>query len=119
MPKTVLGTGLNPEQDEAKSATALLRLDLRVCTLGPPNVKCAGCALDIPRRHVWAVLYRLVMWLTPLLGEHLCGLFWSDIPECTARRNLSHVLTHLHGLFPAPEVLLCTDDSIALDPQQT
>jgi DNA-binding SARP family transcriptional activator len=82
-------------------------------------VKWAGCALDIPRRHVRAVLYRLVTPLTPLLGEYLCGLFWSDIPECTARRNLSHVLTHLHGLLPAPEVLLCTDDSIALDPQQT
>jgi DNA-binding SARP family transcriptional activator len=118
MPKTVFeveSKNVTPEQDEAERAEALPRPELRVYMLGPPSVEWAGCALDIPRRQVRAVLYRLATPLTPLPREHLCNLFWRDIPERTARRNLSHVLTHLRGLLPAPEVLLCTDDTIALD----
>jgi DNA-binding SARP family transcriptional activator len=87
--------------------------------LGPPNVKWTGGVLDIPRRQVRAVLYRLATSLNPIPREYLCYLFWPDTPEYTARRNLSHVLTHLHGLLPVPEVLLCTDDSITLNPQRT
>lgn len=122
MPKTVFNVG----QKDAPTAQAgpeqpagWLRPPLRVCMLGPPSVQWAGCALDIPRRQVRAVLYRLATPLTPLPREHLCSLFWPDTPECTARRNLSHVVSHLHCLLPVPEVLLCTDDSIALNPQQT
>ena len=87
--------------------------------LGPPSVTWAGCALGIPRRQVRAVLYRLATPLTPLSREHLCSLFWPDTPECTARRNLSHLLSHLHCLLPLPELLSCSDDCVALNPQQS
>ncbi|MFQ6059480.1 MAG: AAA family ATPase, partial [Anaerolineae bacterium] len=48
----------------------------------------------------------------------LCFLFWPDTPESTARRNLSHLLTHLRRALPDPEVLLASDDRIGLDPHR-
>ncbi len=92
--------------------------DLRIYLLGPPGVEWAGCPLVIPRRQARALLYRLAVQLQPVPREHLCFLFWPDTPESTARRNLSHLLTHLRRALPAPEVLLDSDDQVGLDPQR-
>lgn len=92
--------------------------ELRVYMLGPPRVTWTGCPLDIPRRQVRAILYRLATQLTPIPREHLCYLFWPDTSECAARRNLSHLLTHLRNLLPVPQIFLITDDYIALDPRR-
>jgi DNA-binding SARP family transcriptional activator len=119
MPQTVFGTGPNSKQDEAERAEAPLTPKTHVRMLGSPCVEWAGCTLAFPRRQVRAVLYRLATPLAPLPLQYLCSLFWRDIPERSARRNLSHVLTRLHGLLSAPEVLLCLNDSIALDPWRT
>ena len=91
---------------------------LRIHLLGPPKVEWAGRALDIPRRQVRALLYRLAARLQPIPREHLCFLFWPDTPDSTSRRNLSHLLTHLRRALPSPEVLLTPDDRVNLDPQQ-
>jgi DNA-binding SARP family transcriptional activator/tetratricopeptide (TPR) repeat protein len=90
--------------------------DLRIYLLGPPRVEWAGRPLPIPRRQTRALLYRLAAQLTGRLSrEHLCFLFWPDTPESTARRNLSHLLTHLRRALPAPELLLARDDRVGLD----
>lgn len=86
--------------------------------LGPPSIKWADRCLLIPRRQVRAILYRLAAQFTPIPREHLCCLFWPDSSEGTARRNLSHLLTHLRSLLPAPQVFLITDDHVALNPRQ-
>jgi DNA-binding SARP family transcriptional activator len=88
---------------------------LRVYLLGPPRVEWAGRALGIPRRQVRALLYCLAARPQPAPREHLCFLFWPDSPESTSRRNLSHLLTHLRGVLPSPEVLLTPDDHVGLD----
>jgi DNA-binding SARP family transcriptional activator len=82
-------------------------------------VKWAGQPLAIPRRQARALLYHLAARLEPVPREQLCFLFWPDTPESTARRNLSHLLTHLRRALPAPEVLLTANDCIALDPRRT
>ncbi|RME46999.1 MAG: hypothetical protein D6791_06915, partial [Chloroflexi bacterium] len=92
---------------------------LQVYLLGPPRVEWAGHPLPVPRRQTRALLYRLAAHLEPVPREQLCFLFWPDTPESAARRNLSHLLTHLRRALPAPEVLLTTEDCVALDPQQT
>lgn len=93
--------------------------ELRIYMLGPPSIEAAGGAFDIPRRQVRALLYHLATWPNPTPRQHLYGLFWPDIPEGTAHRNLSHLLTHLRRILPAPEILRISDDHIALDPQRT
>lgn len=45
-------------------------------------------------------------------------LFWPDQPESTARRSLSHYLTHLRQALPIPQVLLTSRDRVWLDPEQ-
>ena len=92
--------------------------DLAVHLLGPPIVEWAGRSLAIPRRQTRALLYYLATTLQPAPRGHLCWLFWPDIPEATARRNLSHLLTHLRRALPASEVLLVADDRVGLDPNR-
>ncbi|MDH7472772.1 MAG: AAA family ATPase [Anaerolineae bacterium] len=89
--------------------------NLRVYLLGPPCVEWVGCPCRIHRRQARALFYRLAARLEPVSREHLCFLFWSDIPESTARRHLSHLLTHLRRALPDPAVLLDYDDQVGLD----
>ena len=88
---------------------------LRVYLLGPPAVAWGNHPLLIPRRQARALLYRLATRLQPVPREQLCFLFWPDAPEATARRHLSHLLTHLRRALPIPELLLVAADQIALD----
>ena len=94
------------------------RASLRVYLLGPPRVEWAGRPLSIPRRQARALLYRLAVQLQPITREHLCFLFWPDIPESNARRNLSRLLTHLRRSLPDPDVLLTLGEQIGLDPKR-
>lgn len=92
---------------------------LQIYLLGPPEGAWAGRLLAIPRRQARAMLYHLATHLQPVPRETLCFLFWPDQPESTARRNLSHLLTHLRRAMPTPEVLLVTEDQVGLDPRET
>ncbi len=91
---------------------------LCIYLLGSPRVEWATCPLAIPRRQARALLYRLAAHLEPVPREHLCFLFWPDLPESVARRNLSHLLTHLRRALPDSEALLDIDDHVELDPRR-
>ncbi len=95
-----------------------LQPQLQLHLLGSPLVTWKNTSLDIPRRLVRALLYRLACAPRPVTRGNLQLLFWSDTPESVARRNLSHHLTHLRRAFPLPQVLLTTADEIWLDLSQ-
>ncbi|HEX9374221.1 MAG TPA: BTAD domain-containing putative transcriptional regulator, partial [Roseiflexaceae bacterium] len=42
-------------------------------------------------------------------------LFWPDVPDATARRHLTHLLTLLRRALPQPAVLLTDEEAVALD----
>lgn len=88
---------------------------LRVHLLGPPWVQAGDGLLSVPRRQVRALLYRLAASLEPIPREHLCFHFWPDTSESTARRNLSHLLTHLRRALPGSELLLTPGDHVSLN----
>jgi len=104
---------------QIEQVTGPTTMDLKIHLLGQPYVTWTGHPLSIPRRQARALLYRLATGLAPLPREHLCFLFWPDIPESNARRNLSHLLTHLRRALPAPELLLTQDDRVGLNPRRT
>ena len=93
-------------------AHAILGLTL----LGPPAVTWAGVALPIARRQTRALLYRLAVEQRPVAREHLAALFWPDVSDATARRSLTHLLTHLRRALPEPDLLVADGDRIALNP---
>lgn len=88
---------------------------LQVLLLGPPVVKSGQSTMTIPRRQVRALLYRLAVEPRPLSRSALAFLFWSDLPESTARRNLSRLLVYLSRNLPDPSVLLVDGSQIQLD----
>lgn len=102
----------------APASLATPGVNLRAYLLGSPGVEWAGRPCRIHRRQARALFYRLAARLEPVSREHLCFLFWSDIPESVARRHLSHLLTHLRRALPDPKVLLDYDDQVGLDPHR-
>ena len=91
------------------------RPHLRICLLGPPSVTCGNAPLNIPRRIVRAILYRLAGELQPIRRGDLILLFWPDETELVARRNLSHHLTHLRQILPSAQILQTCGDLVWLD----
>jgi DNA-binding SARP family transcriptional activator len=63
------------------------------------------------------LLYWPVTELAPIPRSQICVLFWPDLPDAIARRNLTHLLTLLRQALPQPAVLLAETETIALDPQ--
>ena len=91
---------------------------LRLTLLGQPNILWGGQVLPVPRRQVRALFYRLAAKPEPVNREELCFLFWSDEPPSSARRNLTHLLTHLRLALPKPDLVDINKDNVALDPLQ-
>lgn len=83
--------------------------------LGPPEVLWAGETVSITRRQTRAVLYRLAADLHPASRAQLCYLFWPDVPDATARRNLTRLLALLRHALPQPDALLADAETVALD----
>lgn len=105
--------GLEPaEQDRTLSSK-----QLHICLLGAPEVYWQDAPLAIARRQARALLYRLAATAHPVARDALCFLFWPDVGESTARRNLSRLLTILHNALPDSSLLFARDDQIVLHPQ--
>ena len=89
---------------------------LRINLLGPPAIYWGDKPISIPRRQARALLFRLAVRMRPTPREHLCFLFWPNLREVKARRNLTHLLTHLRRALPDCEDLISGDDQVALNP---
>ncbi|MEW5871654.1 MAG: AAA family ATPase [Chloroflexota bacterium] len=86
--------------------------------LGPPVTLWAGQEISFTRRQVRALLYRLSTDLRPVSREQLCFLLWCDNAYTTARRNLTHLLTHLRMALPEPGLVDFNNEYVSLDPQR-
>ena len=93
-------------------------VELYVRLFGLPMIVHDQTHLHVLRREVRALLYRLANRLEPISREQLCYLFWPNAPESTARRTLSHLLTHLRNALPVPEVIETINDYVGLDPER-
>jgi DNA-binding SARP family transcriptional activator len=107
-------SGVSP----APMSSASPEIGLQVFLLGPPLVQWAGQPLTIPRRHVRGFFYYLAARRKPVSRDQLCLLFWPDISDIEARRNLTRLLTHLRQALPVTELLAAESDQISLDTNQ-
>ncbi|MBN1249300.1 MAG: DUF2791 family P-loop domain-containing protein [Anaerolineae bacterium] len=92
---------------------------LRARLLGTPSLEVQGKVLDLPRRQVRALLFRLAAEGDLVPREQLAFLFWPDIPETKARRKLTHLLSHLRRALPNPNLILTIGDRVGLDPHRS
>ena len=91
--------------------------DFKIFLLGAPRVEWGERTLAIKRRNVRGLLYRLASNLEFVPRASLCLLFWPDESDANARRNLTHLLTHLRLELPERKMLLTTEDMVGLDAQ--
>ena len=92
---------------------------LEVKLLGSPLIAWEGSSLPLLRRQVRALLYCLATHDQFLSRDTLCFLFWSNIPDASARRHLSHLLSHLRKDLPDESLLKANKTEIGLDSQRT
>lgn len=91
--------------------------DLELYLLGPPAVLWRGEPLTILRRQTRALLFRLGTHLQPVARDRLAYQFWADRPQSVARRNLTHLLTHLREALPSDAVITADTDQIGFEPE--
>ncbi len=96
-------------------STDRVNRSLRIGLLGPPQVTWDGSSVPIARRQTRALLYRLAADLRPLPRAQLCYLFWPDLPDTIARRNLTRLIVLVRRSLPEPAVLLADDTIVTLD----
>ena len=89
---------------------------LRISLLGAPQITWHCEVVYIPRRQTRALLYRLAARQEAVSREHLCYLFWPDMPDATARRCLTHLLTHVRLTLRLPQLIIATGDAVCLNP---
>lgn len=90
------------------------RKQLRIHLFGPFTVECDRVPLAMRRRKVRALLCYLAASPKQVPRECLCGLLWPDYPEAQARRNLTHLLTHLQHALPTGAWLISEGDTLCL-----
>ena len=100
------------------STPTLKKETIHIQLLGPPLLGWQGDPLRIARRSVRALLFYLAALEGPVSRGQLCFLFWPDIPEAHARRNLTRLLTHLRMALPDPALLLTGGDLVSLAPER-
>src|SRR4051812_26229996 len=83
---------------------------LRITLLGPPALMWGDHPVVIARRQARALLYRIAAAAQPVPREQLGYLLWPDIPEPTARRNLTVLLTQIRRALPQPDLLVTVGD---------
>jgi DNA-binding SARP family transcriptional activator len=101
------------------TVAAAARAELHIALLGTPLIQHIGRTISIPRRQARALLYRLAARPEPCSRGELCFLFWPDIPEVKARRNLSRMLAHLGRELPNVTRPVSEEDCVSLDPATT
>ena len=87
---------------------------LELLLLGKPQVRKDGNVLtDFVSNKVRALLFYLVVTRRPHTRESLASLFWADMPDSRAKKNLRNALPNLRDLLG--EYLLISRQSVAFD----
>ncbi len=84
--------------------------------LGVPEMVWQTRPFTLARRQARALLYCLAHELRPVPRDRLIFLLWPDIPETTARRNLTRLLSYTRQALPQPDLLLMNKTAVALNP---
>ena len=89
---------------------------LKILLLGPPEVRLDGKPVLIKRRLNRALLFYLAAQARPVMREEVCDLFWPDVPEETARKNLREALSRLRTSIGVADLFFSDGEQLYLNP---
>ena len=89
---------------------------LSVHLLGSPGITWQQKAYSIARRQARALLFHLAATLQPHSRQQLSFLFWPDVAEARARKNLNRLLSYLHQTLPHQDMLILHKETVQLNP---
>ncbi len=88
---------------------------LLINLLGAPQLTWRGQPFDAARRQVRGLLFYLAHVPEPASRDRLAFLFWPDLPDLDARRNLKRLLSTLRGALPDGSLLSAGRGAVGLD----
>lgn len=89
---------------------------LQLVLFGPPQLTRATEPVTLARRQLRGLLYYMGANLKPVARDQLCFLFWPDIADGAARRNLTVLLNQLRQALPHADMVQTQGDTIILNP---
>lgn len=92
---------------------------LRVLMLGSPVITWDDKPLKISRRVPRILLLYLASQTTPVSRSSLCQLFWPQLDDTHAQKNLRETLSRLKAELPDPSLIIAKNNEIFLDSQIT
>jgi len=105
--------------DQEKSNRNLSNVPgLRCYLLGTPRIEFNGQLFTMPRRQVRALLFYLAAHPQPVSRGKLSFIFWPNLPDARARRNLSRLLNQLKVILGRDILVEHAKDSIRLNQVQ-
>ena len=88
---------------------------LYINLLGPPQVAWRNEPLALTRRQSRALLFYLAHTPEPVARDRLAFLFWPDLPDPDARRNLKRLLSALRHTLPDDTLQTTARGAVGLD----
>ena len=88
---------------------------LALMLFGVPAISYREQPLELARRQTRALLYRLGATMESVARETLAAMFWPDIDDSTARRNLARVLNLVRAELSCPDLLDVSTSSVTLN----
>ena len=108
-PVVVLVGGMN-NQEIARISSGASDPSIKCYLLGAPFLEQDGQPITILRRQTRALLFFLAANPQPIQRGKICFIFWPDVSETNARRNLSRLLNQLKNTFVPNPVLKQSHD---------
>ena len=88
---------------------------LNILLLGPPEILLEGKPVLIKRRLNRALLFYLAAQQYPVTRDEVCGLFWPEEPEESARKNLREALSRLRTTLGLHDLLISDGEQLSLN----
>lgn len=89
--------------------------NIRILLLGSPMIQVDDKLTRVSRRRHRLLIYYLAAQSQPVTRAEICELFWPNIPENTARKNLREALSRIKNDLGSYEIFHTVDDRVMLN----
>ncbi|MBP9040667.1 MAG: hypothetical protein KBF64_02715, partial [Anaerolineaceae bacterium] len=88
---------------------------IKILIQGPPVILVGDKLTTLSRKLPRTLLYYLAAQSQPVSRQEICGLFWPDVSEEKARKNLREALSRIRTELGEADPFYTVDDQIILD----
>ncbi len=88
---------------------------LHILILGSPVITWDGKPVEISRRMIRLLFYYVASQSVPVNRSKLCQMFWPELEDSQAHKNLRESLSRLRAELRDPNLIIAADDEVSLN----